>query len=344
MNNGVYLDKPYANSLIVLGHNEGYIKSYTGGESSYEKNFFASYSKPDKANMALQYMVLYDKVYLHPYFDNFILDELINDGVFNIPDLGSAVQTDYDWNWSEIEKKGLAYPTISILNNSDFKIKMDELQNKIEQGLLKNYIDFIDEYYQAEAEILVGGKNPASTKRLNDIKHELGKRTPIFSALNTVLKVTNASIIANGPAIWDCSKLNTEKINNKNRTTEDIIVAGLYINGLNSIRIRSFSDALELRNHQAIHDFRNEFFEILNLFKKGEINEETIRKRINKANYILNLAKIADKTGSVATILGIPALAWNPAGIAMTMVGAVTFIGSYFAKHSFNWALLSNVQ
>ena len=82
---GIYLDEPFTNALIVRGYNEGLIPSYMGGDSDYERSFLSRFANPRYSATALNNLVLYDKVYLNEYFDNFVLDDLIEEGVLEVP-------------------------------------------------------------------------------------------------------------------------------------------------------------------------------------------------------------------------------------------------------------------
>jgi len=341
MTSGVYLDEPYANALIVMAFNEGYVRAYSDGKSDYERGFIARFSDPNKARVALHYLVLREQVLIHPYFDNFDVGPLINDGVFSVPDLGPCFETRRQWHWDEIEKNGIAYPVLSILASDGFPITGEDLQRSIEDGLLDGYLERIDRYYQAEAAILVSGENAQRRKDLEDAKTQLARRTPIFSALNRVSKIVKASELAHGTAVWDCPTGKAENPTGGNKGPE-LVVAGIVMNGLNRIRVRSFSDALELRGHPAIQEFRQEFDGILAMFRKGELDGVAIKKRITRANRALQLSKLADVAGSVLTIIGIPAIAWNPASIGVTIAGAATLVGASAARCHFKWALLSN--
>jgi|GEM_PF-4985720 len=341
MTYGVYLDEPYANALIVMAFNEGYVHAYSDGKSDYEKNFIAEFSDPTKTQTALQYLVLRQKVLIHPYFDNFDVKPLVNDGVFSVPDLGPPFDTGRQWNWDEIEDNGITYPALSILASEGLPITAEELRQSIEGGLLDDYIERIDQYYQAEAAIIVSGESAQRKKNLEDAKAQLARRTPIFSALNRVSKVVAASELAQGTAVWDCP---TGKAENPTGGKEgsELVVAGIVMNGLNRIRVQSFSDALDLRSHPAIQEFRQEFDGMLSMFREGELDGPAIKKRISRANRAVQLAKLADSAGAVLTITGIPAMAWNPASIGVTIAGAIMLVGASAARHHFKWALLSN--
>jgi len=343
MTSGVYLDEPYANALIVMAFNEGYVRAYSDGKSDYEKNFIARFSDSKKTQAALQYLVLRQQVLIHPYFDNFDVKPLVDDGVFSVPDLGPAFDTGRHWDWDGIEDNGITYPTLSILTSEGFPTTAEKLQQSIEDGLLDDYLERIDQYYQAEAAILVSGETPQRKKDLEEAKAQLAIRTPIFSALNRVSKVLKASELAQGTAVWDCPTGKVENPTGGNEGSE-LFVAGIVMNGLNGIRVRSFSDALDLRSHPAIQEFRQEFNGMLAMFRGGELDGAAIKKRISKANRALQLAKLADSAGAVLTITGIPAMAWNPASIGVTIAGAIMLVGASAARHHFKWALLSNIE
>lgn len=343
MTSGAYLDEPYANALIAMAFNERYIRAYSDGKSDYEKGFLARSSDPQKASTALYYLVLYEHVLIHPYFDNFDVRPLVEDGTLTVPDLGSAFETDRQWDWEEIDGNGITYPAISILASEGSSITASELQSKIEDGLLEGYLERIDRYYRAEADILVSGESTERAYELEDAKKELAQRTPVFSALNRVSKILKASELAQGPAVWDCPLGKAEGLQDA-QEKPDLVVAGIMVNGLRRIRIQSFSDALDLRSHPAIADFREEFAGILAMLRNGEMDGVGIKKKIDKANKALELAKLADVAGSVLTILGIPAMAWNPASIGMTIAGAATLVGACAARRHFKWALLSNTE
>jgi hypothetical protein len=147
----------------------------------------------------------------------------------------------------------------------------------------------------------------------------------VFSALTKVSKVVKGAQIAEGLAVWDSPTPNANDPFEDALKTESL-VAGIMLHGLDGIRIKSFSDALDLRQHPAICEFRGELNSILQMIRTGNIDGDGIRGRITKANKALALSKLADKAGVVLTLIGLPAIAWNPASVC---------------KH-FRWALLSN--
>lgn len=337
----VYLDEPYANAIIVMAYNESYIRAYSDGKSDYERNFLAHYSDQSKMHDALHYLVLRERVLIHPYFDNFDISPLVKDGILEVPDLGPAYDPGRQWIWEEIDREGLTYPVLSILASKGLSITAADLEKRVKDGLLHDYWQQIDKYYRSEAEILVAGESSKRRKELEETKAALAERTPIFSALNRVSKIVNASKIAKGVAVWDCP---TGKSENPRGDCEssDMVVAGILIDGLSGVRVRSLSDALDLRHHPAIQEFRSEFDDILEMFSIGEMNGDAIRAKVSKANRALKLAGLADVTGRVLTILGIPALAWNPASIGVTLGGVITLLGASAARRRYKWALLSN--
>ena len=106
--------------------------------------------------------------------------------------------------------------------------------------------------------------------------------------------------------------------------------------------LNSLSDAINLRDNKAINEFRSEVFEMSEKVKNGKMDEMQIKKRINKANRILELSNLAGPIGKCITIGGISGFCIPILGKLLTISGVCVIAAEKISKKKYNWALVSN--
>jgi hypothetical protein len=340
--NGIYLDEPFTNALIVLGYNEGVIRSYTGGKSSYEKNFLSNFAKPALAKTALRNLVLYDKVYLCSKFDNFVVEDLQKEGVVDVPRLGFYYEFDPKFTEKYVVQKGLLYPALAYLKTAGKTVGAQRFLEILRNAQLADPQDLLMQMHDLEALKALGTHSSASDKQLEKIKQHLSTARPIFDALVEVQRLMDASSRLGVPALWNCPEPPFSKVI-PNLKSDDTIIASIYFKNLRRVRVNSLSDAIELRRHPAIDEFRQEVLNMTAEIKTGALNAQRVIQRIARANRALELSELAGKIGNWITILGVPVLVVNPlVGGILTLTGASIVGAQFTARKAFNWALVSN--
>ena len=338
---GIYLDEPFSNAFIVLGYNEGIIPSYTGGQSDYEKRFIANFTNPEYSRIALHNLVLYEKIYLYPYFDNFVVDELRKDKIVELPNLGPYYSPDIKFTEKNVIETGILYPALAHLKTTGIDISEKQLMETLRRGDLEQHGSLLMRRYELKAEKLLGDASKTVERELKQIEDGLSSIGPLFNALDRVSKLVNASSSLGVPALWNCLDIPSSKVIPTVKS-DDTIVAGIYFRELKRIKVNSLRDAIELREDKAIGDFRNEVLDMTEQVREGKADEEKIKKRIELANRILDACDLAGKAGIVITIAGIPALAIPILGTILTFTVVSLVTAEFVAKRKFQWALISN--
>lgn len=354
---GIYLDEEYTNALIVLGYNENLISSYTGGKSTYERDFLGRFTKPNFAQIALQNLVLYGKCYLCPHFDNFHLGDLEKNKILEIAKLEHIYDPEmrFPADKDEVLEMGLLYPVLTYLQNNNINISSETLKELIEKKL-ERYNALLSERFELKAKLglievaLRSGNAPPKwsgissrlKNKLEMIEKEVSKVIPIFKAFAHIYEIAKISANHNVPALWNCS-VTAKESTIPSLKSDDILIAGIYFSELRSIKIKSLSNALDLLNRNPIIDFRNEVFSAIEEVKEGRITVGKVSRKIQQANKILEACKLAGKAGTIITVAGISALAYHPLSPILTIAGISLLLGKWAAKRKWKWALISNV-
>jgi len=340
---GIYLDEDFSKALITAGYIEGLIPSATGS-SEYVKDFVSKYSgKQEYKQIALEKIVLHEKVFLYPYFDDFMVDNLINEGIADLPDLGPFFDPNSGFSYAEAENSGILYPTLALLQTEGYAITSDELIRILKTGVLENYRDLSYEQIALYSDKLLGEWSRAKEKRFRSGEEILTKLRPVHDALIRVSKLIKASRLLGVQALWNCIIAPNDR-NGYHPSADYYSVAGVYFRGLKGIRVKTLHEAIDLRKNPHIQELRAEITEMTDLLKRGQLSEADVMKRIDNANNILEALDIAGKAGTIITILGLPTLAWQALGTLLAAADVSLLAAEHAAKQNWNWALVSNVS
>lgn len=359
---GLILDEPYSNGLVAKAVQSG-LGEITS-ESDYTRGILAKARNPKVVQIALEMLLVYDKVYCAPWFDNVDYNPLMKLGLVEpAPTPWLSLNVDVDFARSikalllaHMRKKGLKITAIQF----------DELLPEINDMTMGAIVELAKQLQPAIEKIM-----RVTHDNTNDSEESFSPYAMFSEQIKAARKRTPAEIaLARGlqgshqhmkNLIEASRQLNVPTLTNIKRAPKlnrglppqvfdpktEVAVANYLQESLLLPRISSIEDVLRLRHDPHIHHFRAKIFEWSEKLQTGQLGtEEAIRREIRDANEaIKQLGKW--KTASMwTTYISIP-LDYLGFLLQLPLTSLITTpIGTFLETHNrlkerrYHWLLL----
>lgn len=370
---GIFFDVPYTYSILQAGYTEGYVKPYSLSslDHPYSQRVLAMGAHPETRKAALQMLLLYDNCFLDP-FDNFTIEGLEQEGLATVAESQTLYLTlrpeDIiqakalaSFIWADLQARGYHYTYEEVIRkiSDEAEEHCNLFEERLQRGggrasaevqamLAESKGDF-ERAHKIRQEYLENAYK--IEQEVKEIDQKLNRFQPIVDAYNHISYLLKQSetlkMTALTKVIVPPGQLSKGQLTNALRgiSEDEMAVAMLFFDNLKHLEVDSIKDVIKYRKRNEVTEFRTQIGECIEGLRKGKIDLDGIRKRIDKANRAIDKVGIASKAGTWTTALSLPVgilalLSGTPVGFGLTLAGVAALGYSAWLKSHYKWTLL----